>query len=173
MPASKTIQELRAAGVEDTVNAMRRAIHSPSDGWHKTFKEFRVSAGKPGDEISAEVGEIYKDFDELIDWACAFRYQLPITDKGRLYSFIECLARSGYELDLDLLEQTDFFFFYSCNCEHFVHYGLCKYSVARAKFEQLITAWPAELNPTLRRGGQSNRRGRMPKSRRGNPLGTV
>jgi hypothetical protein len=215
MPSSKTIQELRAAGVDNTVRApattrqrydtcppkrlymcppltcalcprapamtrarpaqvtaMRRAIHSPSRGWLKTFKGFVVSAEKPDDEIDADVADIYADFDEMIEWACSFRYLRPITDEGRLHSFIECLARSGYGLNLDLLEQAETFF-YSCSCEHFVHYGLCKHTVSRAKFDQLITAWPPELDPTSRRGGQSNRRGRMPKSKRGNPLGTV
>ena len=78
------------------------------------------------------------------------------------------LELSGYTLDLSKLHPPRFF--YSCNCQDSIHYGLCVHCIALARQMELITAIPSNLDPTSRRRGKG-RRGRLPKAKPGEAFG--
>jgi hypothetical protein len=140
---------------------MRKALYDRSTGWAVTYRSLVQSATLDVRARSDEVNEIYADFDLLISWLTAFHYLSPITDEGFLQTFVERLERSGYSLQV-----VSGVRFHSCNCERFIHYGLCKHCVALGISHKLITAIPAHLDPASRRRG-GGRRGRLPKAKRG------
>lgn len=158
----------------EQVEDMKKALWTRNTGWGSTYVSIVQSCHKADDSLDEGTQEVYSNYNTLIGWLTAFHYLLPIEDEGYLQGFVHRLQKSKYELNLQLVGTTVSGFrnparFHSCNCETFIHYGLCTHAVAFAKKMKLIAKIPPYLDPTSRRPG--SRKGRLPNSQKGGARG--
>ncbi len=150
IPSAKTIAECIAEGVpEDNVQAFYDFLRRPPgqpQGWLQVFERMRTDPLKFHQRAESDADFLW-DFDECCNWARAFRVLRPIKDKRFAASQALALQRSGFTVDMAALESGGDYLF-ACTCGVYLHYALCKHTVAKAKEDHLLLAYPPMRDPT-------------------------
>jgi len=142
------------------IQSQKTALYDGPDSWFRTYK---LLVQSPADD---KVRDIVDNFDTLIGWLQAFYVLTPIADEFALECFVSRLEASKYTIDETLLNDNAI---YSCNCQTFVHYSLCKHCVARGMMDGIITSGPPQFAPE-RREPEKHKRGRKKKAQKGGAL---
>jgi hypothetical protein len=150
IPSAKTIAECIAEGVaEDDVQAFYSFLRRPAGqppGWLQMYERMRTDPLKFHQRAERDPDFVW-DFDECCNWARAFRVLSPIKDKRFALSQARALERSGFTVDMAALDSGGDFLF-ACTCGVYLHYALCKHTVAKAKEDHLLLAYPPMRDPT-------------------------